>query len=339
MEPDPMTANLGTASLAASKTRSRGVPSAGRYPALVLQVGLPKTATKTLQIAFQVDRSLCYVHTPGAGRPHSRAFANFLGVGWDVLRTADAHAPFRAELLTRLRGRSNQLRIISDETLCHVGKIDWDRFAALLDELPGPIRIVLVIRPFFSWLESLLIQFTKNDNLDFAAFDPDQTEVLNGYPLSFLEIHDAYTALARRIGRRARVDCLPYSDDMCATMGAYLGREIVSPEGEVHSHVSPTAFLALAECASRRGVIDRLPLRPPARFIGRMEAQALYARHQSWMRDLAGRLGWADTAIDDYETFMEKAEDFSYLRYAREHFTAKPLPGTVTDTNRMEPSK
>lgn len=293
----------------------RSAAEAHSEPELVIHIGLPKTGTKALQMGFKATRDILYLQTPGSGKIHSRAFSNYVGVGKDVLDTHQFPA-FHAEMLQEMKSSPHRLRVVSDETLCLINRIDWERFAALLRDCPGRIRFVMVVRPFFSWLESLLTQFAKNGNLEFHSFRPGKINAIHGYPLDFLRIYSAYSALCEQLDGRADITVLPYERDMEKVMSTWLQHPIETPEDATYAHRSMSSFVALAQFLQGKGLVERMPRRH-AKFLGRNEVDVLHRKHSGWMNEMTTLLGWAPEMIDDYDSFARTLETFSYISWGR----------------------
>lgn len=284
---------------------------------LIIHVGLPKTGTTTLQVSLRGTDEVIYVHSDGYDQPQSRAFANAVGVGRDELGEQDK-ATWRETFIVSMQGAALPV-VVSDETLSQVSRINWDIFEDVLKRIDGEIRFVLVLRPFFSWLESLVNQFAKKGRLGILSFDPDLDDRLNNYNIDFEQIHERYTTLAERLGNRCRVEVLRYSrqinQDICA-----LAR--ISPQ--CLDNVAPlNRSLNAIEALESFLELNDLPtdgianLPADMRCLDCTDIDRLHARHGPWMRRLAQKLGWPLEAINDYHMFRATASSVSLLTVAR----------------------
>lgn len=284
----------------------------------LIHVGLPKTGTTSLQYALRQAPRVKYIHNPRQDLPQSRQFSNAVGVGRDALPEAE-RAGWRGTFVAALRDTELPV-IISDETLSQVSRVDWPAFEEVLRQVDGEIHIVLVLRPFFAWLESLFNQFAKNGRAGILAFEADRDDRLNGYDIDFEYIHDCYSRLAETVGEHCRVHVMRYSRDINPEICAFAG---ISPDclaAAPKLNPSPAAkdallsFLKLNDLPSQTAE----PLPGAMRFLDHATIDRLHQRHRFWMARLARRLDWPVEALDDHDTFRASASATSLLDSARD---------------------
>lgn len=278
----------------------------------ILHIGLPKTGTTSLQVDLRGDETVHYVHTPGAKEGQSRAFTKAMRPG-----AGEEQIDWLADL-QRIISADPRTTIISDEALSKIGEVSPDRLASFLGGLPGPVQCVLVLRPFLSWLESLINQAAKNGNFDFGRFDPATATDINGYPLDFEEVLGFYRDVEARLGGKMTLRVMFYNTTINDRLRRVIGlpEEAQSPEAR---NTSPRPSAAFVMACRDAGIVPP-EVDPGLRFIGRTEAVALHARHGAWMRRITAEMGWEPRTLDDFERFTRNSDTRSYLAIGREIF-------------------
>jgi hypothetical protein len=278
----------------------------------ILHIGLPKTGTTSLQVGLRGDETVHYVHTPGAKEGQSRAVTKAMRPG-----AGESHVDWLAEL-QRTIAADPRTTIISDEALSKIGEVAPDRLAWFLGGLPGPVQGILVLRPFLSWLESLINQAAKNGNFDFGRFDPATTTDINGYPLNFEEVLGFYRDVEARLGGKMTLRAMFYNDTINDRLRRVIGLPGEVPSSEARN-TSPRASAAFA-MACRAAGIEPPETDPDLQFIGQSEAAALQARHGAWIARVTAGLGWDPRTLDDFARFTRDCGTRSYLAIGREIF-------------------
>jgi hypothetical protein len=284
---------------------------------IILHVGLPKTGTTSLQVGLKNAECIRYIHDPTPDLPQSRHFANAVGVGQDLLRKSN-----RTAWLNHFAESIQDVHIplvVSDETLSQVSRIDWEALEGLLQRLEGEIHIVLVLRPFFSWLESLFNQFAKKGRVGILEFDPVADGQLNAYDINFEKIHSAYSALAERLGERCQLSVIRYSRDSNREICEKVSIPPSCLEAVMPLNPSPSPQDAMFSFLQLHNLKPENVELPPdgLRFLGYDEVDRLHDRHGPWMARLSEELGWPVEAIDDYEAFRATTHSTSLLQSLR----------------------
>lgn len=304
----------------------------------VLHIGLPKTGTTSLQVQLRDREDINYVYTPGSDQPQSRAFSNSIGVGQDIISSPQACAQYHDALVRQINSSPFPVSFLSDETLSQIQRIDWDVLEAVLSRISGDIQVVMVIRPFLGWVESLINQFVKRANFNFQAFRPGRTEIVNAYTLNILKIHERYSQLVKALGPRAELIVLKYHPKINEEIMAMVGLVDKTGDGtQATANRSPNAFAALSTYAQVINYDDhRLPPATDLSFIGKSEAQLLLKKNLGWITELSEKLGWDKNFINDSDTFSAAPIGQSYLEFGRKNLFHPHM--NVEKSTRSSPS-
>lgn len=284
---------------------------------MLIHVGLPKTGTTSLQVGLKSAGEVNYIHDPELNQPQSRHFANAVGIGQDLLNKSERDT-WRDAFLTGLEGKGLPV-VVSDETLSQVSRLDFDVLEDMLRRIAGETRILLVVRPFFSWVESLLNQFAKKGRPIIFEFDLDHDEHLNGYDINFETIYASYARLAERLGERCEILAMRYAPSVTREICAIAGVDPSCLDAVPPLNRSPKASEAMLAYLKAQN-INADPFKASfegMHFLGYEEIERLHAKHGAWMQRLAQRLGWPLDAIDDSAAFRQKTEAGSLLRIGR----------------------
>lgn len=295
-------------------------------PVTLIHIGLPKTGTTSLQNHLNSPSNLLdgvhYCHYSPKPLVQSRCFANAMGLGQDsgIALSPEAYL----DRISAAFENGAEVAIISDETLSQVDRIHSNRMRAFLAGLRevSDVRIVMSVRPWFSWLESLINQSLKMGNFDPVSFDAGAVDHINKYPVDFLSIHKFYNNAAGGVRRDGQIPVhfIDQSQDILTQFEAVADRELFDRTSFECRNLSPTIGKCLAMFASRQGIDAPVQDRGWQSFLSAADADQLYARHKPWIQRLS-KLIATPGLVDDYESFRPRADQTGALSYARELMT------------------
>ena len=172
------------------------------------------------------------------------------------------------------------------------------------------VEVMLVFRPWFAWLESMINQSVKSGGFDFADFDAASLMQIGKYPLNTAKILSFYRGGGRHgIGaEQVRVHGVMASGDSLAGFEATAGEAVWlgAPEPR-RDNQSPGTDAALRAYFERKAwLVDGLAGMHPTRFLSAGQVDALYGAHGRSL-DLVRTLTGGTIDIDDYETFRRAA--------------------------------
>lgn len=299
-------------------------------PRLLLHVGLPKTGTTTLQSQLywrEEQGGVHYCHFFKKPSVQSRCFANTVGLGRDAIwdRGADVYknrsVPNYVDNVKRAVDTGAHTLIVSDETLSRVDYVRAPRLRRLLDELDEicQIEIVLGLRPWFSWLESLINQAVKNGVFDFVDFDADNLVEVNKYAINLSKTYAFYRYGGQfNPGRKDYpVHLLYQTGNMLKDFEALVGERLFEPEEVKTQNKSPTVMQSVRRYFETKCFhVDLIEGKQFSTFLSKDQAQRLYQDNRHWM-ELFDQFTGAKGYIDDFERFISTADETGAISYVR----------------------
>ena len=189
------------------------VPDRSALPPLYLHVGMPKTATSTLQqIYFARHPEIDYFALARKGGPYPKhgpfdAFVRWVRDAPDLESDRESHRAYLRSEVDRMR-LGSRCRLISEERFTGHFGAGLDAKAALAQDLFPEARILLTIRHPVSYLVSSYLQhlkYQREGQPPLPAFDAwvRQTLAQADDPMSYaqtLRFHDLVQAYERRFG-------------------------------------------------------------------------------------------------------------------------------------------
>ena len=297
---------------------------------LLLHIGLPKTGTTTLQSQLYWREqlgSVHYCHFFKKPAVQSRCFANTVGLGRDAIwdRSSDVYKnrsiPNYVDNIRKVIDEGAETIIVSDETLSRIDYVRQPRLRRLLDELDAhcQIEIVMALRPWFSWLESLINQAVKNGVFNFSEFDADHLTEVNKYAVNLSKTYAFY-----RYGGQFNpgnkdypVHILYQTGNMLEDFEKIVGEPLFDPQQVKTQNKSPTVVQSLTRYFESKSFhVDLIGEREFSSFISRGQAETLYKNNRHWMT-LFDQLAGAGRYIDDFESFMDKADDTGAINFVQ----------------------
>jgi hypothetical protein len=297
---------------------------------LLIHIGLPKTGTTTLQSQLYWRNSASpvhYCHFFTKPTVQSRCFANTVGLGrdaiWDVGPDVYKNRSI-PNYLEHVRGaiaNGAQTLIISDETLSRVDYIHMARFRRLLQQLDEfcQIEFVMALRPWFSWLESLVNQAVKNGVFDFSEFNATSLTEVNKYATNLAKTYSFFRngGQFNPGGRTYPVHLLYQTGNMLGDFEALVGETLFDPEEVKTQNKSPTVNQSLTRYFESKSFhTDLVNEREFDSFLSRRQVETLAENSQHWMTVL-NELTQAGGYINDKDAFLQRAGEEGAIEFVQ----------------------
>ncbi len=297
---------------------------------ILIHIGLPKTGTTTLQsqLYWRSDPgTVHYCHFFKKPTVQSRCFANTVGLGRDAIwdRGPEVYKnrsiPNYVSLVRSVIDGGAETLIVSDETLSRVEYIRAPRIRRLLTELSqfSEIEFVMALRPWFSWLESLINQAVKNGVFDFTSFNATNMTEVNKYCANLAKTY-SFFRYGGQFGPSTReypVHLLYQTGNVLQDFEALVGQKLFEPEDVKTQNKSPTVDQSLKRYFESKSFhVDLVEGQSFNTFLSRPQAEDLYRNNQHWMK-LFDTFTGARSYLDDYETFIQKAGPTGAIEYVQ----------------------
>jgi hypothetical protein len=305
-------------------------------PRLLVHVGLPKTGTSDLQNRLIRDPGTGWRNFLGRSieDPDTPREGNRMHFIPEALTGKNPHGAANvASFVDWLGGRDRGPVIYCSELLSQTPRFSRGRVRDVFQALSevSEVHVVIVLRPFFAWIESFLNQSFKRGARAVPPAGARPQELFPAWDTNFLELVRFYRDVVP--GGRDRVHVLPHDRMVNERIAEMAGFAL--PPGRARSgNASPSAFDALRLYADRKGMpAGWLPEERGLRLVGPKQVAAWRQEIAPWVDALSRDLGWRRALLDDAETFLKGAPPVSYLDLldpaARSSWRSRARPATT----------
>ncbi len=294
-------------------------------PRILVHVGLPKTGTTSLQNYLyrngSVAGDLHYCHFFDGPIIQSRCFANAIGLGND---SGCAMTPVQyADKVKSVFDAGCTLAVISDETLSRINHLSPELLSEMMERLQAfsKVEFVLGLRPWFSWLESLINQSIKTGHFSIEDFDANDANEINMYPVKLLSVYEFYRnggSHKRVPGREFPVHVVRQPEGILDQFERISGRKIFDRSLFQSKNLSPPISQSVNMYLSKRGMDTRFAKGGDWRtFLSSDHALQLYTKNAGWIARFSELLGSTDV-IDDHVAFRAQVAERGAIDIVRD---------------------
>ncbi|MEO8242833.1 MAG: hypothetical protein ABI832_10995 [bacterium] len=284
-----------------------------------IHVGLPKTGTTDLQTRIFRSDSTNYqklIATLPVELIESVPPASFHFL-YHILTSRDRGIAM--DLLDRLDGwlatDSKPAVLFCSELLAQTPVFDGNRVSELFGRLAqaADIEFILVLRPYFEWLESFINQLAKTGYVDFDRLKTSPVMAFGAWQLNYLELLQFYEDCVPF--RKSIVHVVPYGPMVNERILEIANIQLTSAV-DIQANASMSAYDALTRYFEIRKLdLGRLPQNKSLRFVGIPEVAAWHGDLSKWADPLASRLQWPKEWLDDSLRILQSNENGSYVSY------------------------
>lgn len=284
---------------------------------LFLHVGMPKTGTTNLQNRLMRNREQGWVdfleRLPDELIERDLALRIHLLSRIFTERDRDVADALLGHLRNWLSEKSATPMMLCSELLSQTPLFSGERVAEVFAHLAEvtEIRIVVVIRPYFSWLESFINQAAKTGHAEFSGIERSPEKFFGAWELNYGRLVGFYEACLPR--GRNHVSVLPFSPSVNEEVARLAKLELPASNRRADNS-SLSAYNALQAFARLKNLdLSLMPQDQSLRFVGRRQIAAWRPQVADWAHPLADRLEWPRELIDDGDQAFEAASEVSYL--------------------------
>lgn len=285
---------------------------------LYIHIGMPKTATTHLQVRQN--------HTEEESlTPFFRSLSEYPDLGSHEMRVHILPQLLKMEapdivddVLSRFcdwyDSGPNQTRLYCSEMLCQTPGFHKDRMHQVFERLNRQFEVhwIVVLRPYFSWMESFINQTTKTGFVRFDLLLTDPKKAFASWQINYANLFEDY---APHILGEERLHVFHYGPDVNDKI-LDLTQLKFSPAIDVGRNKSPSPVAALQRFLKQKGLSLRyLPDNRSLRFVATNEVMKWAPEMQAWAHPLAKRLGWPLHWIDDSAQVLARRERNSLLTH------------------------
>lgn len=291
---------------------------------LLIHVGLPKTASTAIQVycrKLHQSGQIQFGPSAGDGVVQSRLFYEA------VKQRATSEDK---ELLRKfLADTDARYLVISDEVLSRVDTLSATNLVDQIEPVLAhrKVELVIVLRDYVPWLESLICQSVKTGQFDFTNFDAYRTTHINGYSIDQNEVVQFYTEIADQLADSGQfcVRTLQYSDQIVGEIGELLGLSAETSHSKRSLHnTSTTAYEALEQFFDIKGIPRRsLPTDRSLTFLD-AHISATLDRDQTDYKKLPTAPAKPGAGADQADISTETKRSTGYIEYMKNAVDLEP---------------
>lgn len=294
---------------------------AGR--SLILHVGLPKCGSTAIQhflCQHSTAAKLTYLNHPDEQDIQSRFLYKIFAQSG--MRFQPDERRVALEWLSNQITNGENTIIASDEVLSQIDYVDCEAMIEFLRRADRSRKIVVLIyvRPYFDWLESLINQVVKRGNFRFDGFSTNDLQGIGRFPTEIWDVARTYESLADAL------HVAPYPSDIVEGFAGWMGLDQTTlAPASLRPNKSPSNGTAIAEFARLRESpgLDRFK-EARATFLSRAQVEHLWEQKQPSLHAFAKTYGLPVEVVDDVQPFLGRASHNGLIDQVAEVLSRPP---------------